>query len=110
LKKNCFKVVPCWLASPESVSAIFPMEEFFDLVIFDEASQCFAERGIPALYRGKQAIIAGDAMQLKPGDFYQARWQDDEEAHADAEVDSLLDLCNRYLISTVLQGHYRSKP
>ncbi len=108
-EEELFKVVPCWLASPESVSAIFPMEEFFDLVIFDEASQCFAERGIPALYRGKQAVIAGDAMQLKPGDFYQARWQDEEEAHADAEVDSLLDLCNRYLISTVLQGHYRSK-
>jgi superfamily I DNA and/or RNA helicase len=107
--EELFKVIPCWLASPESVSAIFPMEDFFDLVIFDEASQCFAERGIPALYRGKQAIVAGDAMQLKPGDFYHARWQDEDETHADAEVDSLLDLCNRYLISTVLHGHYRSK-
>ncbi|MBX2915104.1 MAG: DUF4011 domain-containing protein [Cyclobacteriaceae bacterium] len=108
-EEELFKVIPCWLASPESVSAIFPMEELFDLVIFDEASQCYAERGIPALYRGKQAIIAGDAMQLKPGDFYQARWQEEEEIHADAEVDSLLDLCSRYLITTTLQGHYRSK-
>jgi len=108
-EEELFKVIPCWLASPESVSAIFPMEELFDLVIFDEASQCYAERGIPALYRGKQAIVAGDAMQLKPGDFYQARWQEDEETHVDAEVDSLLDLCSRYLITTTLQGHYRSK-
>lgn len=108
-EEELFKVIPCWLASPESVSAIFPMKELFDLVIFDEASQCFAERGIPALYRGKQAVVAGDAMQLKPGDFYQARWQDEEETHADAEVDSLLDLCSRYLITTSLQGHYRSK-
>jgi hypothetical protein len=108
-EEELFKVIPCWLASPESVSAIFPMEELFDLVIFDEASQCYAERGIPALYRGRQAIVAGDAMQLKPGDFYQARWQEEEETHVDAEVDSLLDLCSRYLITTTLQGHYRSK-
>src|SRR5690606_7404777 len=47
-----FKLVPCWMASPESVSAIFPMKEVFDLIIFDEASQCFAERGVPAMYRG----------------------------------------------------------
>jgi superfamily I DNA and/or RNA helicase len=103
-----FKLLPCWLASPESVSAIFPMREIFDLVIFDEASQCFAERGIPALYRGKQTVIAGDSKQLKPGDFYQVRWQEEDE-DPDTEIDSLLELANRYLLSVQLQGHYRSK-
>jgi hypothetical protein len=103
-----FKLLPCWLASPESVSAIFPMKEIFDLVIFDEASQCFAERGIPALYRGKQTMIAGDSKQLRPGDFYQARWQEEDE-DPDTEIDSLLELANRYLLSVQLQGHYRSK-
>ena len=108
-EEEVFKLVPCWLASPESVSAIFPMTELFDLVIFDEASQCFAERGIPSLYRGKQAIVAGDAMQLKPGDLYQSRWQEEGETHPDAELDSLLELSSRYLMSVQLQGHYRSK-
>jgi AAA domain len=103
-----FKLLPCWLASPESVSAIFQMKESFDLVIFDEASQCFAEQGIPALYRGKQAVIAGDSKQLKPGDFYQVRWQEDSE-DPDTEIDSLLELANRYLLNVHLQGHYRSK-
>lgn len=103
-----FKLLPCWLASPESVSAIFPMKEIFDLVIFDEASQCFAERGIPALYRGKQTVIAGDSKQLRPGDFYQVRWQEEDE-DPDTEIDSLLELANRYLLSVQLQGHYRSK-
>jgi superfamily I DNA and/or RNA helicase len=107
--EEIFRLVPCWLASPESVSAIFPMTELFDLVIFDEASQCYAERGIPALYRGKQTVIAGDAMQLKPGDFYQSRWQEEDETHPDAEVDSLLELSSRYLLNVQLQGHYRSK-
>lgn len=108
-EEEVFKIIPCWLASPESVSAIFPMRELFDLVIFDEASQCFAERGIPALYRAKQVVVAGDAMQLKPGDFYQVRWQDETETHPDAELESLLDLSARYLSSVQLNGHYRSK-
>jgi hypothetical protein len=104
-----FKLLPCWMASPESVSAIFPMKEIFDLVIFDEASQCFAERGIPALYRGKQAVIAGDSQQLRPGDFYQARWQEEDFEEPDAEVDSLLELTSRYLMTLKLNGHYRSQ-
>jgi superfamily I DNA and/or RNA helicase len=103
-----FQLVPCWLASPESVSAIFPMVELFDLVIFDEASQCFAERGVPAMYRGKQMVIAGDDKQLRPSELYQVRWDEDEE-NPDQEVDSLLELTERYLSTVHLQGHYRSK-
>jgi DNA polymerase III delta prime subunit len=103
-----FDLLPCWMASPESVSAIFPLEEIFDLVIFDEASQCFAERGIPALARGKQIMVAGDAQQLQPSDLYQTRWDWDADI-PDTEVASLLDLAGRYLPSVHLQGHYRSK-
>jgi AAA domain/Protein of unknown function (DUF4011) len=103
-----FRLLPCWFASPESASAIFPMREMFDLVIFDEASQCFSERGIPALYRAKQAVVAGDSQQLQPTDLYQTKWQEEEE-HPDLEVDSLLNLSSRYLLNLTLQGHYRSK-
>lgn len=108
-ENEIFKLLPCWMASPESVSAIFSMKEMFDVVIFDEASQCFAERGIPALYRGKQAVIAGDSKQLRPGDFYLARWQEEDFEEPDAEVDSLLELAERYLLTLNLNGHYRSK-
>lgn len=103
-----FNVVPCWMVSPEVASAIFPMTEMFDLVIFDEASQCFSERGIPAAYRGKQLVVAGDDMQLKPYELYQTRWEEDGD-HPDLEVDSLLDLAKRYLPTVHLQGHYRSR-
>ncbi len=108
MEEDLLRLIPCWLASPESVSAIFPMKEIFDMVIFDEASQCFAERGIPAMYRGKQVIIAGDDKQLKPYELYQVRW-DEENDHPDSEVDSLLELAKRYLQSIHLQGHYRSQ-
>ena len=104
-----FRIVPCWLVSPESVSTIFPMREMADLVIFDEASQCFAERGIPAMYRAKQVVVAGDDQQLRPSDLYQARWQDEESDHPDLEIDSLLELCKRYLLSVDLRSHYRSQ-
>ena len=104
-----FRLLPCWLSSPETVSAIFPMNEIFDLVIFDEASQCFVERGIPSMYRGKQVVIAGDSQQLKPSDLYYARWQDEETENPDSEVDSLLDLSKRYLLQFHLKSHYRSQ-
>ncbi len=104
-----FQLIPCWMASPESVSAIFPMTELFDIVIFDEASQCFSERGIPAMYRGKQILVAGDEKQLRPSEMYQVRWNDEETESPDAEVDSLLDLSERYLPTVHLQGHYRSQ-
>src|SRR5205085_965739 len=78
-QEEVFRIMPCWMASPESVSAIFPMQEMFDVVIFDEASQCFSERGIPSMYRGKQLVIAGDDMQLKPSELYQVRWEEDGE-------------------------------
>jgi superfamily I DNA and/or RNA helicase len=126
--EEIFQLLPCWLASPETVSAIFPLIQNFDLVIFDEASQCFAEKGIPALYRGKQSIIAGDEKQLPPHDLYQPRWEEDldkmeeeyennnddegeinENPRLALEVDSLLDLGKNYLPSFELNGHYRSR-
>jgi hypothetical protein len=106
-REELFQLVPVWMASPESVSAIFPMEPLFDLVIFDEASQCFAERGIPAMYRGKQVLVAGDSQQLRPSELYQVRWVDDENENPDEEVESLLELSVRYLPTVHLQGHYR---
>ncbi len=106
--EELFNLMPCWMASPESVSAIFPMQELFDVVIFDEASQCFSERGIPAMYRGKQVLIAGDEKQLRPFELYQVRWEEETEA-PDLDIDSLLELANRYLPTVYLQGHYRSQ-
>jgi hypothetical protein len=104
-----FQLVPCWMASPESISALFPLEKVFDLVIFDEASQCFAERGIPAMYRGRQTVVTGDDKQLPPGDLYRVRFEDDDDEHPDLEVDSLLALAERYFPQTSLRGHYRSQ-
>ncbi len=109
LGDEVFRLIPCWMASPEAVSAVFNLQTAFDLVIFDEASQCFAERGIPAMYRGRQVVVVGDSKQLQPSDLYQIRYEEETEDVPDLEVDSLLDLAARYLPQAQLRGHYRSQ-
>lgn len=109
-REELFQLLPCWMTSPESASALFPMEPIFDLVIFDEASQCFAERGLPAMYRGKQIVVAGDDQQLKPNDLYRVRWDEEsEEDIPELEIDSLLNLAKKYVPEVALKGHYRSR-
>jgi len=108
--EEILNLVPCWLASPETVSAVLPMAPCFDLVIFDEASQCFAETGIPAMLRGKQVVVAGDHQQLKPSDLYRTRWGATEEDEVEElSAESLLQLCSLYLPQTMLTQHYRSR-
>ena len=107
--RELFNLLPCWLTSPEAASAIFPMERIFDVVIFDEASQCYVERGLPAVFRGKQVVIAGDGNQLSPFDLYKTRWEGDDDETPELEVDSLLDLAEKFLMKVQLRGHYRSQ-
>src|SRR5437764_6717230 len=106
--------MPVWLASHEIVSSIFPLREgLFDVVIFDEASQCTVESGNPAVYLAKQVIIAGDEKQLPPSNLFQSSFvSDDEEDEEEYDTDesiSLLNLAKRRFSEKLLQWHYRSK-
>lgn len=106
------EVAPVWLASPEIVSSIFPLtEELFDLVIFDEASQCTVENGLPSIYRAKQVIVAGDEMQLPPSNMFMSTIESDEDGEDFSSNDSpsLLNLAKRRFDEKTLQWHYRSK-
>ncbi len=107
LGEEVFRLLPCWLGSPETVSAVFPIMQVFDLVIFDEASQCQVERGLPAMLRGKQVVVAGDSKQLRPSDFYQVKWESEEEG-MEYEAESLLELAAHFFENLQLRGHYRS--
>jgi hypothetical protein len=107
------RLMPCWMASPESVAAIFPMvKDHFDLVIFDEASQCYVERALPVMLRGKQCVIAGDDQQLPPFDLYNVKVEGEEDPFAEAqmplEVESILDLSRNLFPQCKLSWHYRS--
>lgn len=109
-------VTPCWLASPEVVAEVFPLERgHFDLVIFDEASQLAVERSLPVLYRAKRVVIAGDEQQMPPSDFFESAQEElDEEGAEEAppeslKVDSLLVLAKRIYGQNYLGWHYRSE-
>ena len=116
---------PIWLMSPLSVSDTLPLQnQFVDVVIFDEASQVRLEDSIPTLFRGAQTIIVGDTMQLPPTNFFSQRAADDDsdittEGNGvrndeslptfDLSSDSLLSHCGKYMESTMLGWHYRSR-
>ena len=115
-------VMPAWLLSPETMSVLFPRAPLFDLVIFDEASQCTVESGLPVLLRARRAVIVGDDKQMPPSRFFQAsageaESEDDEDPEAEPETaardllagESLLTLARERLPHTGLAWHYRCR-
>jgi superfamily I DNA and/or RNA helicase/very-short-patch-repair endonuclease len=111
-----FKLFPCWMCSPEVASSIFKMKKnIFDVVIFDEASQCRLEKAIPTILRGKTIIVAGDEKQLPPTTFFKSFDDDivDKENYDYDEKQLLEDGSLLVRAKTVLDGerllyHYRS--
>lgn len=112
---------PCLLMSPLSIATYLPMEDFyqyFDLVIFDEASQVCTEDAIGAIVRGKQVVIVGDERQLPPTRFFTSQlFNNDSDSDSDSdsstdfdEYDSILEeaMAMELPIFT-LKNHYRSK-
>jgi very-short-patch-repair endonuclease len=58
-------LLPCWAVTSLSARGKIPFEPgFFDLVVFDEASQCDIASALPLLYRAKRAAVIGDPKQL----------------------------------------------
>ena len=110
---------PIWLMSPLSVSDTLPLEpDYFDVVIFDEASQVPVEEAIPALYRSHQVIVVGDEMQLPPTTFFTSARGEEESIFVEEEgdrievdlgSDSFLTQSATNLPKTLLAWHYRSR-
>ena len=106
----------CWLCLPEVVSDVFPLDKgYFDLVIFDEASQLAVERALPVLYRGKRVVIAGDEKQMPPSNWFSrknddgAAEDDDGDQHEALRAESLLEAAKRIYGFSYLEWHYRSE-
>ena len=115
-----FDLRPVWMASPETVAQIFPQEAVFDLVVFDEASQCRLEEALPVLLRAKRVVIAGDPKQLPPTRFFESAVAVSEEREIrsdqdlfDAQQSEVEDLLGAALSleidNTYLDVHYRSR-
>lgn len=112
---------PCWVMSPLVVAQLLPGgRPFFDVVIFDEASQVRPADAISAVARAQQVIVAGDSKQLPPTAFFDVTMTtQDNEADEDArnsftkDMDSILDALGAMLSPPhgvqVLDWHYRSR-
>ena len=58
-------LMSCWAVTSLSARGRVPFQPgHFDLVVFDEASQCDIASALPLLFRAKQAVVIGDPKQL----------------------------------------------
>lgn len=110
---------PCWAMSPLVVSQLLPLgKQYFDVVVFDEASQITPADAVGALARARQAVVAGDPRQLPPTSFFLTNPDDDGDDDAGQasslvqNIESVLDVMSALLpppIGTRTLGwHYRS--
>lgn len=65
LMRSISHMLPCWAVTNLSARGKIPFEAGnFDLVVFDEASQCDIASALPLLYRAKAVAVIGDPKQL----------------------------------------------
>ena len=73
-------IKPCWAMSPLVVASTLPPGRWFDVVIFDEASQVQPAQAISAISRARQVVVAGDERQLPPTNFFTVVSDDESDA------------------------------
>jgi DNA polymerase III delta prime subunit len=106
-------VAPCWVMSPLVVASVLPPGQWFDVVVFDEASQIPPAEAVSAISRARQVVVAGDSRQLPPTSFF-TTVGDGEAAAVGADeaitegAESILDVLAAALPSRRLTWHYRS--
>ena len=65
LTEKVSHLLPCWAVTSLSARGKLPFTAgYYDLVVFDEASQCDVASALPLLYRAKAAVVIGDPKQL----------------------------------------------
>ncbi|WP_232503762.1 AAA domain-containing protein [Thermotoga profunda] len=106
---------PCIFMSPISVASFLDLKKYafyFDIVIFDEASQLMTPEAIPAIVRGKQIVVAGDPKQLPPTTFFKSYYELEDTDDEFKPLESFLDDCiaSPHVFSNgYLKWHYRSR-
>jgi very-short-patch-repair endonuclease len=119
-------VFPCWIMRPEDACRIFPLRKgIFDVVIFDEASQCNSDQALPLFARAVKVAVFGDQKQLTNEDLRRSLSSAankallraaeleplDPSGLFDQTRNSLLDLVSQRQQATVLLNeHFRCRP
>jgi len=117
---------PIILTTPNVCCTLFKNKnEYFDIVMFDEASQLRIEDTLPCLLKGKQVIVAGDEHQMPPSNYFSKIYDGEIENEDEIEeetnetemlnesllsCESLLDFSVQFdFQKRFLEFHYRSK-
>ena len=111
---------PCWAMSPLVVSQLLPPLPYFDVVVFDEASQITPADAVTSILRGRQLVVAGDDKQLPPTAFFVSDSTEDDPDQAEPDTpaplmagtagfESILDALGSVLRFRQLLWHYRSR-
>jgi very-short-patch-repair endonuclease len=106
---------PCWAMSPLVVSHLLPSDRpYFDVVVFDEASQVRPAEAMPAILRARSVVVAGDERQLPPTAFFAGTDVEEDEdpddrLAVDAGYESILEAMMPFIESRMLGWHYRSR-
>lgn len=121
--ENIISVFPIWLAHLSDLNSVLPLhKEIFDLVIIDESTQCDIASALPAIYRAKKVIIAGDPNQLKHYSFVSRYQQNSLQLKYQLPTDKMFDYRDRSILDlfvskiqlqeqlTFLREHFRSTP
>ncbi|THB65614.1 MAG: hypothetical protein D6B27_08270 [Gammaproteobacteria bacterium] len=117
-------VMPIWLVSLSNLHRVLPLQNnLFDLVIFDEATQCNIASALPAIVRAERAVIVGDPKQLRHFSFLSNELQShlfqqypfsDIPAELNYRNESILDVAQQLLADndsiSYLDEHFRSHP
>lgn len=106
-------IKPVFMMSPMSIATyISPGSAYFDLVVFDEASQVKPVDAFGAIRRGKQSVVVGDSKQLPPTSFFDSLIDGDEEEDVErvGDMESILSLfLAKGAPERMLRWHYRSR-
>ena len=105
---------PCWMASPLSVSQLLAGDaRYFDVVIFDEASQVLPEDAVTSILRGRTVVVAGDEKQLPPTPFFASGIEEVESSRDEPDpvdgYESVLEIMGKVFDPWDLTWHYRSQ-
>lgn len=108
---------PCWAMSPLVVSHLLPSDRpYFDVCIFDEASQVRPAEAMPSILRAHSVVVAGDSKQLPPTAFFDSAGDSggddviyDDRVAVDDGYESILEAMQPFVASRMLQWHYRSR-
>jgi hypothetical protein len=121
--RNILRMLPIWLVHLPDLNAVLPTKpDLFDLVIMDEATQCDIASALPAIFRARRVVIAGDPNQLRHYSFVSGKQQEKARDRYALPREKIFDYRNRSTLDlfigkvrrqdqvTFLREHYRSTP